>query len=333
MARTVWERERVYDFVEQLIHYFDRPHAQPPTEAVGGPAAWIGSDLSGRDEWCETLGPDQADELLAAVATARSAAASLTEFTAADFPLPTLGAAIGRWREELRSGRGFALVRGIPVDRLTPEEAEMAFWGLGLHLGVPGAQNTDGDLLGHVMDLSASAEHADERLYRTNQRIRFHCDAADVVGLLCLSTSPAGGLSRLVSSVTVFDHLVEERPELAARLFESFLLDARQPEGAATAYTEISPCRFDGDRLRTFMHLDYFTSVERHAGAQIDATARAALEAWEEYAERPSTRLDMQLAPGDLQLVNNHSVVHARTAYVDDPKSPRHLLRLWLSLL
>jgi alpha-ketoglutarate-dependent taurine dioxygenase len=40
----------------------------------------------------------------------------------------------------------------------------------------------------------------------------------------------------------------------------------------------------------------------------------------------------MQLEPGDVQLVSNHSVVHARTAYVDDPSSPRHLLRLWLSL-
>jgi alpha-ketoglutarate-dependent taurine dioxygenase len=42
--------------------------------------------------------------------------------------------------------------------------------------------------------------------------------------------------------------------------------------------------------------------------------------------------LDMQLSPGDVQLVSNHTVVHARTSYVDDPSSPRHLLRLWLSL-
>jgi hypothetical protein len=329
----VWDRARVYGFVEQLIHYFDRPHTCAPTRPVGGPAAWIGSDLAGRDVWRETLRPDQADELLAATAAARSAKKSPTDLRASDFPLPTLGPAIARWREELRTGRGFVLVSGIPVDRITDSEAEVACWGLGLHLGMPGAQNVEGDLLGHVTDLSASAEHADERLYRTNQRIRFHCDAADVVGLLCLATAPEGGASRLVSSVSVFDHLIEAKPDLAARLFEPFLLDARRPEGAATPYTSVPPCRFDGERLRTFMHLDYFSSVERHPGAHIDAQARATLAGWEGYAERTSIHLDMQLAPGDLQLVNNHSVVHARTAYTDDPDSPRHLLRLWLSLV
>lgn len=323
----------MYDFVEQLVHYFDRPHTAPAVVPVGGTAAWIGSELAAGGDWRETLGPEQADELVAAVATAQSAKSGLTELGVEDFPLPTLGGAVARWRRELRTGRGFVLVQGIPVERLTRDEVEVAFWGLGLHIGIPGAQNLDGDLLGHVTDLSASAEHADERLYRTKRRIRFHCDAADVVGLLCLSTAAEGGVSRIVSSVTVFDHLVTKRPDLAARLFESFLLDARRPDGAATPYTSVPPCRFDGEHLRTFMHLDYFTSVERHPGATLDAPARAALEAWEEFAERSEIHLDMQLAPGDLQLVNNHSVVHARTAYEDAAATPRHLLRLWLSLL
>jgi hypothetical protein len=203
---------------------------------------------------------------------------------------------------------------------------------LGLHLGTPGAQNLEGDLLGHVTDLSATARHADERLYRTNKNIRFHCDAADVVGLMCLGSSSTGGASRLVSSVTVFNHLLETRPDLARRLFEPFLLDARQPPTAATQYTPVQPCAFDGERLRTFMHCDYFTSVERHQGVTLDPTAREAIAAWEVFAERPGVHLDMQLNPGDVQLVSNHAVVHARTSYVDDPSSPRHLLRLWLSL-
>jgi len=326
------DRRRVYGFVEQLTHYFDRPHGEPATRPVGGVAAWVGADLAERTEWRETLRPEQADEITAAVATAKSRRAALLELSASDFPLPTLAAEIDRWRDELRSGRGFVLVRGVPVDRLTPAEAEIAFWGLGLHLGVPGAQNLDGDLLGHVTDLSASAGHADERLYRTNRSIRFHCDAADVVGLLCLTNSADGGLSRLVSSVTVFDQLVVARPDLAARLFEPFLLDARRPEGATTPFTPIPPCRFDGTDLRTFMHQDYFRSVERHDGTALDPTTRETLDAWEEIAERPDVHLDMQLAPGDMQLVSNHHVVHARTAYVDSPDAPRHLLRLWLSL-
>ena len=322
----------MYGFLEQLLHYFDRPHVGPPSGPVGGPAAWRGADLAGSDAWRDRLDDAQVAELRRAVATARASGRPTRELTAADFPLPSLRTSIARWRDELIDGRGFVVISGFPVRAWSEEDAEVAFWCLGHHLGVPGAQNEEGDLLGHVKDLSATARHADERLYRTNKSIRFHCDAADVVGLLCLGTSREGGASRLVSSIAVFDHLLATEPDLAARLFEPMLLDARRPPGASTQYTPVQPSCFDGTRLRTFMHLDYYTSVERHPGVALDDRASAMLAAWEEYAERPDVHLDMQLAPGDLQLVSNHSVVHARTAYDDDPACPRHLLRLWLSL-
>lgn len=322
----------MYGFVEQLLHYFDRPHSGMPAAALHGPAAWTGEQLAGSEAWRERLTGDHVAELQAAVETAKASGRSTGDLSAADFPLPTLRTAVDRWRAELAEGRGFLLVGGFPVRGWSRHEAEIAFWGLGLHLGVPGAQNMEGDLLGHVTDLSATARHADERLYRTNKNIRFHCDAADVVGLMCLGSSPTGGASRLVSSVTVFNHLLATRPDLARRLFEPFLLDARQPPEANTQYTPVQPCAFDGERLRTFMHCDYFTSVVRHQGVTLDPPARAAIEEWEAFAERPGVHLDMQLEPGDVQLVSNHAVVHARTSYVDEPGSPRHLLRLWLSL-
>jgi len=323
----------MYGFAEQLVHYFNRPHAQPAERPVGGAAAWTGRELARSTEWRVPLTPAQVAEVQRALAVARGCGRGARELRREDFPLPTLAGEIERWRAELDEGRGFVLVSGFPVADWSREDAELAFWALGLHLGMPGAQNEEGDLLGHVTDLSARASHADERLYRTNQAIRFHCDAADVVGLLCLSTSAEGGASRLVSSVTVFNHLLETAPELAARLFEPMWLDARRPAGAAIQYVPVQPCAFDGRRLRTFMHGDYFHSVERHEGVTLDPLARAALGEWERFAESEGVHLDMQLQPGDLQLVSNHTVVHARTAYVDDPRSPRHLLRLWLSLV
>lgn len=322
----------MYNFLEQLLHYFNRPHTGMPAAPVDGPAAWMGRDLASANEWRERLSAEQISELRTAVDVAKNSGRATADLTAADFPLPRLNSDVDRWRAEIAGGRGFVLISGFPVDCWNREEAEIAFWGLGLHLGVPGAQNMEGDLLGHVVDLSRTARHADERLYRTNKNIRFHCDAADVVGLMCLGTSSEGGASRLVSSVTVFNHLLADYPELAHRLFEPFLLDARQAPAAATQYTPVQPCAFDGARLRTFMHCDYFTSVERHPGITLDPAARAVIDEWEAYAERPEVHLDMQLSPGDVQLVSNHTVVHARTSYVDDPASPRHLLRLWLSL-
>ena len=40
-----------------------------------------------------------------------------------------------------------------------------------------------------------------------------------------------------------------------------------------------------------------------------------------------------QLAPGDIQLLHNHQILHARSAFTDwpEPERKRHLLRLWLS--
>ena len=42
--------------------------------------------------------------------------------------------------------------------------------------------------------------------------------------------------------------------------------------------------------------------------------------------------LDMALQPGDIQLLNNHVIMHGRTDYEDYPEMERrrHLLRLWL---
>lgn len=321
-------------FLDQLLRYFDREHVARPDGPVGGPAAWWGSDLAGSDEWVVHLDDDQVDELVRATAEAVASGRPMGELTAADFPLPRLTADIGQWRRELDEGRGFVVVRGLPVRSWTELEAETAFWCLGLHLGRPGAQNGDGDLLGHVLDLGEDANHAASRLYRTNSDIRFHCDAADVVGLLCLRTAEAGGASRLVSSVTVFDQLRSHDPELAAQLFEPFKLDARLEPGREPRFTMVQPCCFDGERLRTFMHTEYFSSVDRHEGVEIEPVQAAALEAWERIAERPDVHLDMELEIGDVQLVSNHTVVHARRGYVDaeDPSERRHLLRLWLSL-
>jgi hypothetical protein len=119
------------------------------------------------------------------------------------------------------------------------------------------------------------------------------------------------------------------------RLFEPFLLDLRDEGGSGPGYVPVYACRYAGGRLRTFYHSDYFRSVVRHADApRFTPEERALLDLYEEIANSPALRLDMQFQPGDIQLVSNHSILHARTEYEDhpEPERRRHLLRLWLSL-
>jgi len=51
-------------------------------------------------------------------------------------------------------------------------------------------------------------------------------------------------------------------------------------------------------------------------------------------ANNPDLCFGMQLEPGDMQFVYNHSQLHDRTGFLDwpDPKERRHLMRLWLSM-
>ena len=110
---------------------------------------------------------------------------------------------------------------------------------------------------------------------------------------------------------------------------ESTLESCREPP-----YSEIAPCRFAEGRLRTFYHSDYFRSVTRHPEVgELDAAAAELIELYDALAASPEIHLDMWLEPGDVQLVSNHTIVHARSAYRDAPERGRvrHLLRLWLS--
>ena len=323
-------------FGEQALHYCRRPHESVAREPLRGPAAWRGAELARREDWIVRLEPGQIDELERARAGARAEGLSLETLSREAFPLPTLAPAVAGWRRELRDGRGFLLLRGLPVRDWGEQEASLVYWGLGLHLGRPGAQNPQGELLGHVTDYGEEAQNPNVRRYRTAGDIAYHCDLADVVGLLCLATPSRGGASRIASSVSVYNELLARRPDLVERLYEPFLLDVRdeQKEGGLR-HIPVPPCRHADGRLRTFFHSDYFRSVQRHEDvAPFTPREQLLLDTYEEIASSPDLYLDMELEAGDIQWLSNHSVLHARTAYRDDPDPARkrHLLRLWLSI-
>lgn len=323
-------------FIEQTLHYFDRPHEAPTSTPIPSPAAWRGDELPPFDEMAHCLSCQEVDELLAAVAAASALDVPVKELVATDFPLPTLAEKIASWREQISEGVGFQVIRGVPVERWSQQEAELFFWCFGLHLGRPGEQNPEGDLLGHVTDTGASQTDPMARLYKTSSNIDYHCDAADVVGLLCLNKARRGGQSRIVSSVSVFNRLVTERPELAARLFEPMQLDIRDKEvDEMGSSLPVQPCCYAHGRLRTFYHADYFRSVARHAHLPpLGELERDLLDTCQNIASEPGMYLDMDLQPGDIQLLSNHTNLHARTEYedYDEPALRRHLLRLWLSV-
>lgn len=333
-ASKLYNRRRrvVYkNLTAQTIHYFARPQAGVLREPLPNAAAWKGSEMAERDDWREVLTESDVEELDAALASTKRSEKAMGELTREDFPLPTLTHKIDRWRREVATGRGFRVLSGVPVTRWSEQEIETFFWCLGLHLGIPGAQNPQGDLLGHVIDTGESPDLV--RHYRTRVNINFHCDAADVVGLLCLEKARRGGQSRIVSSISVYNELLHRQPEAVDRFYRPFVMDTKGEGGVR--YLPVRPCRYDGDNLRTFYHTDYFRSAVGFRGeSMLSLEDRVLLDLYNEIASSPDLYLDMDLQPGDIQLLSNHTVLHARTDYEDFPESERkrHLLRLWISL-
>src|SRR6187455_2758535 len=204
----------------------------PPEQTSA--AAWYGPDMAKRSDWLMPLSAAEIAEVESAVTALARREADIAAITARDFALPTLGPKLRqRVEDEVLNGRGFLLLRGLPVERWSIRESATAFYGLGAHLGSARSQNGKGHVLGHVKDLGLASNDPNVRIYQTHERQTFHTDSCDIVGLLCLRTAKSGGLSALVSSTTIFNEMRRRRPDLLKLLFEPVATDRRGevPEG------------------------------------------------------------------------------------------------------
>ncbi|HEX2689571.1 MAG TPA: TauD/TfdA family dioxygenase [Kofleriaceae bacterium] len=304
-----------------------------PTAPLTGSDAWRGSVLAATPEvWLRRF--TQA-ELAAIEDIATYLVATGWPDAAIDSPIasPVVTALVNGVRDELLFGRGFVVLRGLPVDG-APARVAARLWVLGQHLGAPVPQNARGHLLGHVRDLGYDAADPTTRLYQTNQRQGFHTDSADLVALLCLRAAANGGRSSLASAATAFNEVLARAPDLADALFHPVATDHRgeEPPGARPWF-EIPVLSFVDQRLTVIYQRRYIESAARFAAApRLDDRQRAALDLFDAVLDDPDVHLEMDLAPGDVQLVHNHQLLHDRTAFVDDPDPARrrHLLRLWL---
>ena len=306
---------------------------------ISGPAAWIGPDVARDGAWLQALSATELAELEAAatpwLARTERDAGALNALTPSAFPLPTLGPRLAGLRAELLRGRGFAVLRGLPIARWGRRLGAVAFYGLGAHLGQPRPQNAQGHLLGHVRDVGLRVDDPNVRIYQTHERQTFHTDSCDIVGLLCLQTARSGGLSALVSSVTVYNRLRAQRPDLCRLLFQPLATDRRGeiPPGAKP-YFEIPPFNWTQGAFAAIYQRQYLNSAQRFDDVpRLSAAQVEALNALDALAEDPALHLMMALAPGDLQFVHNHRLLHDRTAFDDwpEPARRRYLLRLWLA--
>jgi hypothetical protein len=307
-------------------------------DLITGPGVWSGPQIQREGSWIHHVGAESVAELDAALDHAKRSGAGIP-FPLESFPLPRFAATLEGILDEVENGRGFVLLRGIPRDRYTDEDCELLYWGIGLHLGNPVSQNARGHRLGHVRDEGRVLADPNARAYQTNQRMDFHTDMlpVDILGLFCMRTAKSGGESRIVSALAVHNVLRQERPDLLEVLYGTFYVDWRgeEPPGERPWFAIPMFSERNGTVTSRICSRSYFESAARFGERfRVSPVQLEALDAVQEIANRPELMLSMDFREGDVQLINNHTTLHARTAYEDhdEPWRMRHLLRMWIAV-
>ena len=298
------------------------------------PSVWDAETLAGDSSWLVTLEAAELAELHASVGRILDADKPLESLTRDDFVMPRLAPRLQSWRSQLLHGLGFLQLRGFEPEVNGRAYDACAFWALGLHLADRFiSQNKHGHLLGHVTDLGQSRSNVSQRGPYSRERIPFHVDACDIVGLMCLAPPQSGGQSSVVSSGHLYNVMRARRPDLAASLMQPVYRDRRDevPRGKAPWYA-IPVFNWYAGLLSANIEPTYIGSIARHFDG-VNPHSEHLLEALE-YAQALSQELhfDIEFQPGDMQFVHNHTTFHSRKAFVDgnDDARRRHLLRLWM---
>lgn len=308
-------------------------------EPVTEPSAWKSAQFAGNDSFIETLSDQEIDEVGRAVRKICDNGLKAFSFEKDDFEAPLFIERLKQAAEEVENGRGFVILRGISANRFSREEIYIVTWAVGKILGEPLSQNARGDLIGEVTDVGSDYENdMNARGYLSRAELPWHCDYADCSGLVCVHPAKSGGGLLIASSMTVYNTILNEHPEYLDVLHRGFPWDLRG-EGVTGTLEEVTnhdipvysyfkgrlSCSFNGRRIK---------SARPKIGTDLSAIELAAVDSIYEIASREENKICVSIQAGDIQLLNNHMIFHAREPYEDfkDPAKKRLQLRLWLDL-
>ncbi len=298
-------------------------------EKLTGPSAWRGEDLRNDDSWLIHLSSDMINIIDAGLAEVKARGLSFPNFTKDDFPIHAISKALDKYAEEMENGKGFLLLRGLPIAGYDSDDLDIINYGIGLHLGTPVCQNLKGDLLGKVMNVGDITKK-ETRVYETNLYLPYHTDVSDVFGLMCVRQGKSGGLSSLVSSGAVYNEILENYPEYLGVFYRPmYYAHLGRDASIKSPIFSYHDGKLSARYLRQYIELG--AELE---GRPLSRVEMEALDVFDEIIHKEEIRLDMMLEPGDLLLANNYAVMHSRTSFedFDELEKRRKLIRLWVKM-
>lgn len=303
-------------------------------EPVTDASVWRGSDFETDRSWEYFLDGDHLREIEDALGSVKERGLKLVDISAADFPLPKLSKVMAAIGADVQSGRGFALLRGFPVEAHDNADLELMYYGLCRHVGTAMTQNSDGGLI-HYVTAGALKPNQGNRSVGFPKFVRLHVDLMDIVSLLCVRQAEDAPHSHLASSTTIYNEILKRRPDLMPRLQEGFEWDRMDEHGAGENPTSgyqvplfsrtggIVSCRYN----RTWMN-----NANIRKGEPMSEADEAILDLIDEIAAE--TRLAFPFQDGDVQFCNNYTTLHGRDAHAVEQNEDRMrvLMRIWLNV-
>jgi len=299
------------------------------------PAAWQAADLKDDRFWVFQINDTARTHMLQAVKKAHVPDRPLFDYTREDFDFDSVWPTISKALNEAHHGRGMALVRGLPREGLSEQEYELMNWAIGLHTGVARPQGIASQYISSVRDVGMDYRTSSGRGYSSNAKLDFHVDGCDLVTLTCYNKAKSGGQSMITSSLSAYCDLMTARPDLAEVTHQKFYFSRQNEEapGEALYYSQPLYDFADGRMFGKWNRNRVRTGQEIEGVPQLTAAQREATDMLDEILQDPKNMYTMYLEPGDLQILNNHVMLHSRTDYIDydTPEKKRLLCRLWLS--
>ncbi|MDB3945373.1 TauD/TfdA family dioxygenase [Gammaproteobacteria bacterium] len=300
---------------------------------IDHPNAWTTDSVCSKSDVAYSLSKTELADLDQALCAVKERGVDLEKITARDFPLTVLSPALTQWLHEIQERKGLILLSGFPADRYSKEDCGLIFWGIGAHMGEAQSQSLAGDRLGHVVNLGG--KNARYRAYQNSTELALHTDATDIVGMMCLTPAKEGGLSGYAAAAAIYNELVENYPDALVTLCQGFHyhLFGEQAEGESPITEQKVPVFSMKDGYLSISYLrSYIEMAFAEMGKEKTPAEQGALDTLDKVAHGPRCYQQFMLAPGDILLFNNYTVLHNRTAFADDddPDKRRHMLRLWL---
>ncbi|MCK9513268.1 MAG: TauD/TfdA family dioxygenase [Pigmentiphaga sp.] len=312
-----------------------RPHAAFGSEVID-PANWTPERLASDSTWRHELSSRQAAGLVDLARRVEKQIEGhpngLLALGQEDLALEPIEDVIAAVRHGLKDGLGLCLIKGVPTGDIPLLQSAIIYWAIGRHLGSAMSNNPEGDMLGHVTDTGKELTHPNHRGYQTREGLDFHCDTSGVVGLMCITTPRSGGLSKVASSVAVYNKILQTAPHHLKTLSEPYCwtLHGEVNPGEQGWYESPIFNFLDGQLCVAFGPSHIIKGHKLDGAPPMTDEQLAAMRYMEDVCD--SLHYSMQLEVGDIQLLNNGVCLHTRTAYDDwpEPERKRHLWRLWL---